>query len=149
MVGRYRDGVLPDGVMDEGIQASLERTVEEAERSIDDLDFQSALGAVMAFVRTVNGYVTEQAPWKVAKDENRAADLDAILYTTADALRAAAVLLNPVMPKACATLWDQLGAPGALADARVQKVADEHLPAGSRVVKGDLLFPRLADEPAA
>ncbi len=102
----------------------------------------------MTFVRTVNGYVTEREPWKVAKDEARAAELDAILYTTADALRAMAVLLNPVMPKACAKLWQQLGAPGQLAEARVQKVADEHLPAGSAVVKGDLLFPRLADEGA-
>jgi hypothetical protein len=28
----------------------------------------------------------------------------------------------------------------------VQKVADDHLPAGVKVVKGDLLFPRLTDE---
>ena len=34
-----------------------------------------------------------------------AADLDRVLYATAEALRAVAVLLNPVMPKASATLW--------------------------------------------
>src|SRR6195952_740694 len=146
MVGRYRDGVLPDAVIDEGIATAMVPARDDAEAAIERLDFQSALAAVMTFVRIVNGYVTEREPWKVAKDDSRSAELDAILYTTADALRAMAVLLNPVMPKACAKLWQQLGAPGELAEARVQKVADEHLPAGSAVVKGDLLFPRLVDD---
>jgi methionyl-tRNA synthetase len=148
MVGRYRDGVLPDAPLDEAVAADLATARDNAEAAIDRLDFQAAIAAIMTFVRTVNGYVTEREPWKVAKDPERASELDAILFTTADALRAMAVLLNPVIPKACAKLWDQLGAPGELADARVQKVADEHLPAGSKVVKGDLLFPRITeDEP--
>ena len=68
----------------------------------------------MDYVRVVNNYVTEQEPWKVAKDESRAADLDRILYATAEALRVVAVLLHPVMPKASAILWQSLGAEAAL-----------------------------------
>ena len=76
--------------------------VTTAEAAIDRLDLQGAILAAMDYVRVVNDYVTEQEPWKVAKDESRAADLDRILYATAEALRVVAVLLNPVMPKATA-----------------------------------------------
>ena len=107
----------------------------------------------MDLVRVVNNYVTDNAPWKVAKDETRAADLDRILYATAEALRAVAVLLNPVMPKACRLLWSALGADatlGPLADQRVQDAGSwGQLPAGATVTKTEPLFPRLEDaEPA-
>ncbi|MEJ7741544.1 MAG: hypothetical protein WKF73_02725 [Nocardioidaceae bacterium] len=99
---------------------------------------------------TVNGYLTEQEPWKIAKnasDEGRAR-LASILYAAADSLRAVAVLHNAVMPKACAALWSALGAEalGALADQRVQDAGQwGQLPAGVTLTKGQALFPRLEE----
>ena len=98
---------------------------------------------LMGFVRTVNGYVTEREPWKLAKDPANTDALDDVLYSTADALRAVAVLLNAFLPKACHLLWKSLGAPGELADARIATVTTDHLPAGATVRKGPILFPRL------
>ena len=57
-----------------------------------DLRFHDGLAAVRAFVEAVNGYVTEQEPWKVAKDETQRDRLATILYAAADSLRAIAVL---------------------------------------------------------
>jgi methionyl-tRNA synthetase len=97
----------------------------------------------------------EQEPWKVAKDESEAgqARLATILYTAAEALRATAVLLNPLMPTAAQKLWDSLGAAdelGSLASQTIGTVADwGRLPAGATVHKGDILFPRLEEKPAA
>jgi methionyl-tRNA synthetase len=150
MVERYRDGVLPAATGDEALSAGLQRAVVDADAAMLSLDFQSGIGAVMQFVRAVNNYVTEHAPWQVAKDPGRSAELDAILYSTADALRACAVLLHPVMPKATERLWTSLGARdalGSLAAQRISDVATTHLPAGARLVKGEVLFPRI-DEPA-
>ena len=59
------------------------------------LDFQAAILAIKAFVEAVNGYVTEQEPWELAKDPARAGRLATVLYATAEALRAIAVLLPP------------------------------------------------------
>ena len=58
-------------------------------------------------------------------------------------LRAVAVLLNAFLPKACHLLWESLGAPGKLADARIPSVTTDYLPAGATVRKGPILFPRL------
>ncbi len=46
----------------------------------------------------LNRYVQDNEPWKVAKDESRAADLDRILYTAAEGLRVVSVLVLPWIP---------------------------------------------------
>jgi methionyl-tRNA synthetase len=153
MVERYRDGALPAPTDEPELAAGLRKAVDAADDRIRALDFQAGLAAIFDFCKQVNGYVTTSEPWNLAKDPERAADLDRVLYATADSLRALAVLLNPVMPKACAILWNSLGAEatlGPLADQRVQDSgAWGVLPAGAPVRKSAVLFPRLEEKPDA
>ncbi|MFP8959568.1 methionine--tRNA ligase [Streptomyces nanhaiensis] len=156
MVNKYFDGLLPeskaDGEAEQAVREGMAKAVAEADRRIgDELDFAGGIAAVFDFIKQVNGYLTEQEPWKVAKDTSPEAQerLATILYTAAESLRACAVLLNPVMPRTSGLLWDSLGAEpalGALADQRVQDAgAWGLLPAGTRVTKGPALFPRLEE----
>ncbi len=147
MVERYCDGVLPAGTLDAGLAAARDTALRDADAAIRALGFQAGLAAVMEYVRVVNGYVTEREPWQLAKQDDKTA-LGDVLYSTADALRAAAVLLNPVLPKACAKLWAALGAEQSLGGLSTQKHADLStavLPAGARVTKLEPLFPRIED----
>jgi methionyl-tRNA synthetase len=130
--------------------------VAEADRRIgEEVDFQGGILAIFDFVKQVNGYITEQEPWKVAKDDSPEgqARLATILYTAAESLRALAVLLNPVMPDTSQKLWDSLGADavlGALPDQRLTDAATwGRLPAGATITKGAVLFPRLEEKPSA
>ena len=160
MVGKYFGGTLPaatvPGDAEKEIADGLAKAVEDADAKIRSLEFADGIGAVFNFVKQVNGYLTEQAPWKVAKgakpdDENdpARARVGTILYTAAEALRAIAVLLNPVMPATCAKLWASLGAEPRLGPLAEQRVPDcarwGLLPAGATVTKGEILFPRLAE----
>jgi len=87
-------------------------------------------------------------PWQ--KMAARKAELDAVLYNTAESLRALAVLLNPVMPETCEKLWKSLGADLSIGDISTQKISDVahwgQLPQGSAVTKGAVLFPRLEEK---
>lgn len=159
MVGKYFDGALPEataaGDAERAVQEGLARAVATADARIgEELDFQGGILAIFDFVKQVNGYITEQEPWKVAKDTSPEgqARLAAILYTAAESLRGVAVLLNSVMPDTSQKLWDSLGAEaslGALADQRVQDAGRwGQLPAGATVTKGAVLFPRLEEKPA-
>jgi methionyl-tRNA synthetase len=116
------------------------------------LDFSTGIEAVKAFIDLVNGYVTEQEPWVLAKDPAHSERLDTVLNTVCESLRAIAVLYNPVMPKAMADLWQQIGAADALGPLAEQDVRRAgqwgQLPAGTKVTKGDALFPRLEDPDA-
>ncbi|MGK5447559.1 methionine--tRNA ligase [Streptomyces radiopugnans] len=160
MVNKYFDGLLPeskaDGEAEQAVREGMAKAVAEADRRIgDELDFAGGIAAVFDFIKQVNGYLTEQEPWKVAKDTSPEAQerLATILYTAAESLRACAVLLNPVMPRTSGLLWDSLGAEaplGALADQRVQDAGTWGLlPAGTRVTKGPALFPRLEEPKSA
>jgi methionyl-tRNA synthetase len=155
MVDRYAEGRLPaardTGSAENALADKLAGTVRTADRAAGALRFHEALAAIDEFVDAVNGYVTEQEPWKVAKDDSPAgrARLETVLYTAAESLRGIAVLLNPVMPKTAAALWQQLGAERSVGDIGIQPLTNAGrwgiLPAGSVVTKGEPLFPRVEE----
>ena len=86
------------------------------------LAFQDALAAINELVGAVNGYVTEQEPWKVAKDESQRARLATILYTrrrdAARGRRTAQPDDAEDRPRSCGTLLGAEAKLGALADQR-------------------------------
>ncbi len=155
MVERYCEGVLPSsgllGPAETALRDKLSAAAATADAAVLVLDFAGGIGAIKEFVDAVNLYVTEQAPWVLAKN-GETERLHAVLYTICESLRGIAVLYHPVMPKATTELWSQLGAAaglGAIGDQLVTGAGDwGQLPAGSLVVKGESLFPRL-DEPAS
>ena len=155
MVVRYCDGVLPAAgavtAAEERLAAALVEATAVADRAMGDLDFSTGITAVKDFIELVNGYVTEQEPWVLAKDEATRARLDTVLYTICESLRGVAVLYNPLMPKAMSSLWQQLGADVVLGPIGEQRIGDVarwgQLPAGAIVTKGDSLFPRLEEVP--
>ncbi|MER5912376.1 methionine--tRNA ligase [Streptomyces sp. NPDC001982] len=157
MVTRYFGGLLPaptaNGPAEEALHASLATTVTESDHRIgDDLDFQGGILTIFDFIRRINGYLTTQEPWKLAKDDSpeARARLATILYTAAESLRAMAILLTPIMPETSQKLWTSLGAEaslGPLADQRIRDAATwGKLPPSSTVTKGEVLFPRLEEK---
>jgi methionyl-tRNA synthetase len=154
MVGRYCDGLLPaagaPGPAEAAVADVAARATEQADDRVGALDFSGGIGAVWQLVDALNGYLTEQQPWQLAKSPDQRGRLDTVLGTAAEGLRVLAVLLNPVMPQACAALWSSLGAEAALGALATQPLADAgrwgQLPAGVTVTKGAVLFPRLDDE---
>jgi methionyl-tRNA synthetase len=149
MIEKYCENTIPAVSTEDSLAKQLAQTVKSADGAICALDFQGGINAIMDFCKRINGYVTETEPWKVAKEPDRKVELDAILYNTADALRALAVLLHPVMPESTEKLWQSLGANasiGKIADQKISEVARwGQLPAGSKVTKTEVLFPRLEE----
>ena len=150
MIEKYSDGVLPARAQSSDLASSLAKTVSEADKAICELDFQGGINAIMDFCKEVNGYVTIKEPWVVAKDPTRKAELDAILYNTAESLRALAVLLHPIMPISTNKLWGYLGADKTLGELEKQKISEvanwAQLHPGTKITKGEILFPRLEDK---
>jgi methionyl-tRNA synthetase len=61
-------------------------------------------------VRRLNRYVEEQAPWALAKDPQRAGDLDRTLASLVEGVRVVALVLLPWLPETMGRLLDALGA---------------------------------------
>jgi methionyl-tRNA synthetase len=58
-----------------------------------------------------NRYVTDTEPWNLAKntDERSQLLLDWVIFNSAEALRIAGILLQPIMPSKTARLLDEMG----------------------------------------
>ncbi len=150
MIEKYCDGLIPAPTQSSTLTPILAATVTTADAAICALDFQGGINAIMEFCKRVNGYVTENEPWSIAKDDSRKAELDDVLYNTAESLRALAVLLHPIMPETSEKLWLSLGADISIGEISAQKISDianwGQLPEGSAVTKGAVLFPRLEEK---
>jgi methionyl-tRNA synthetase len=160
MTERYFGGVLPSpddaGAAEERIAQIASSVVQRADTAMVALDFSGGLAAIWELVNALNVYLSEQEPWKVAKaidtDAAAKARVATVLHTAAEGLRVLCVLLNAVMPRSCAALWESIGAPAQLGELAAQRLADAgrwgQLSAGARLTKGESLFPRLTDQPA-
>jgi len=77
--------------------------------SIEDFRVNEAVRTIIDFVKMLNKYMEDQAPWKLAKTDIQAAER--VLATAAYGLKLAATLLAPVMPFKCAQVLDILSSP--------------------------------------
>ena len=119
MVARYRDGTVPTADVDPALAADFDGLAERVVERMDRVELTPALDDIWQRVRRLNRYVEEQAPWQLAKDPERAADLDRVLSTLAEGLRVVTVLLAAWMPGTAEKLLGALGTPDiSLANAR-------------------------------
>jgi methionyl-tRNA synthetase len=144
MIDSYFEGEVPEGRLDEAgeLPGTVEDVVGRVDRYLDEVQLTAALAAVWEIVAKANQYLVERAPWALAKDPGRRGELASVLYASAEALRILAVLTSPAMPRAAARLWYQLGIEEPLEDQRLP-AAWGGLPPGTRVRRGEALFPRL------
>ncbi len=88
-----------------------------------------ALAAAFDLSTHCNQFIDSEKPWALAKDPAEADRLDAVLYHLCDSLRIIAILISPVLPKAAASIWEQLSVSGRirLADAKWGGLPDGHV----------------------
>ncbi len=116
-------------VMRDGVLADLDR-----------FDITSAVDKIWLVVRALNRYVTESAPWEMAKDETKAAALEGVLYDLADGLRLVAVALAAYLPETAPKILTALGQSD---DLSFDRVAYGQLVAATGIEGAAPLFPRL------
>ncbi len=112
MLERYRDGVVPEAGVDpaladgDGGLAGVETEVAEL---LDRAELTQALERIWLRVRRLNRYVEENKPWELAKDDEKSADLDRVLYSLAEGLRVVTLALHSYMPETTGRLLVALG----------------------------------------
>ncbi|MDP9340701.1 MAG: methionine--tRNA ligase [Actinomycetota bacterium] len=148
MLGSYFGGVVPDGG-DSSVAGRLPDVAKDVvaryDAAMEELAPSQALAAAWEVVGEANRFLVDRAPWKLAAEPERRAELAGVLYAAAEVLRIVALLAAPVMPAAAARLWEQLGIPEPLDAQRLPGAAAwGGLAPGTRTTKGDALFPRLS-----
>ena len=146
MIDKYNGGIIPAPEQEERIDEDLVRlattTPAHAAKELDKLNFPGALEQIFALVGRANKYIDETTPWVLAKDDKYRPRLMSVLYNLAECIRIVTILLKPFMPALAPRVSAQLGVDltnATWADATTWAMT----PAGTKVSKGDALFPRV------
>jgi methionyl-tRNA synthetase len=147
MVEKYRGGTLPaatePGAEEQALQAAAGEGVAAFRKHFESYQFDRGLAALWEVVSQLNRYLVRQEPWKLAADPHLALRLDQVLYHAAQGLALVSRCVSPVMPAKARALWESLGGSGDPCEARLDQALWDSLPAGSRVHRGEALFPRV------
>jgi methionyl-tRNA synthetase len=134
MIGRYREGVVPDAELDPALAPELDGLADEVCALLDAAELTQALEVIWRRVRRLNRYVEEREPWRLAKDPDRGADLDVALASLAEGLLRVTALLHPYMPESTRKLAAALGG--------LELALEPARPSGASVSALEPLFPK-------
>ena len=140
MIGRYRDGVVPDAGAESKLADAFDGAPERVRELLQRAELTQALEEIWKLVRRLNQYVEETRPWDLAKEESNGDQLDGVLYGLAEGLRITTLLLHPYMPDTTDRLLE------ALVERRRRLDEFGSRPGGQKVGELAPLFPKL--EPA-
>jgi methionyl-tRNA synthetase len=141
MIRQYRGGAIPAGSATE-IRDVATAVIAQVRAAFDAFEFSKGLEAVWSLISAVDKYIVKQAPWKHAKDATPEF-LDETLYTAAEALRIATVLLAPVLPESTRKIWSQLGMKTPIEAVRLDTLQWGGLEAGQTIGEIAAVFPRI------
>ncbi|MGO2110357.1 MAG: methionine--tRNA ligase [Pseudoclavibacter sp.] len=148
MVNKYFDGQIPDlGDVTDADQRLLnlaDSAAIAADEAIERVAIHDAIAEVWKLVDALNGYITEQEPWALAKNDELRGRLSTVLATNIRGLGSLAVLLYPILPIATERLWAALGGQGELGDVPVRQASTWR--SSGNVSPLEALFPRVEQE---
>lgn len=112
MTNKYFDGKVTNGGekddLDNDLYACAEETVKKFNEQMDSYHTADACETVMNLARRCNKYIDETMPWALAKDEEKKARLEAVMYNLLENIRLLSVLLTPIMPKCAKEIRKQI-----------------------------------------
>ncbi len=148
MIEKYFEGVIPtyNGSNTDFEQQLLEMnkdTVQKYEEAMDKMEFSVALTTVWQLISRTNKFIDETQPWALAKDEAKRDELASVMNHLAESLRIIAILLQPFMTTTPKKIFSQLNIDREELTNWDSLEKFGIIPAGTKVVKGDPIFPRL------
>jgi methionyl-tRNA synthetase len=113
MVWKYRAGRVPapgePSEEDRPLREAAETMLREYRQTMAEFRFHLGLQAVWELVSLANKYIVSNEPWALAKDSEKLARLDTVLYNLLECLRLLTLTLQPIMPGAAAKMAAGLG----------------------------------------
>ncbi len=113
MCAKYFASTVPtphkETSLDKELKDAAAVAVEKFKADMDTIHIADAIEDVVVLLRRANKYIDETTPWVLAKDESSKERLETVIYNLLETIRIAAVLLTPVIPSTCESIFTQLG----------------------------------------
>ncbi|WP_269321447.1 methionine--tRNA ligase [Bacillus sp. UNC437CL72CviS29] len=151
MIDKYFNGEIPafkENVteFDETLVTFAQDTLQKVEEAMENMEFSVALSSIWQLVSRTNKYIDETQPWVLAKDENDRDKLASAMAHLAEMLRQTGIMLMPFLTATPSKIFTQLGITDEAYQSWNSLSTIGCIPAGTKVVKGQPIFPRLEVE---
>lgn len=93
---------------DRDLKAEAAKTVEKYYSLMDAYRNSDACDCVIGFARRCNKYIDETMPWALAKDEQKKARLEAVMYNLLEGIRLLAAMIFPICPEYSGKISEQI-----------------------------------------
>ncbi|MDQ0247611.1 methionyl-tRNA synthetase [Bacillus fengqiuensis] len=148
MIDKYFDGIIPafQGSVtpfDDQLVQMQRETVKKFEEAMERMEFSVALTALWQLVSRTNKYIDETQPWALAKEEDKRGELASVMTHLAESIRHTAILLKPFLTRTPEGIFEQLGIKNEELQTWESMSEFGQIPEGTKVCKGQPLFPRL------
>ncbi len=147
MTHKYFQGIVPEpgepGELEDALQKLAAESIRNYQSLFENVMFARGLESLWEFVRAMNKYIDETAPWALFKQQDTVR-LGTVMYTLLEGMRKVAALLWPVIPESSKKMLAQLGQNSD----EIAVFVDEadtwgKLKPGTSVSKASNLFPRV------
>lgn len=151
MIAQYFDGEIPAykgpvTPFDDSLVDLVFATKEKVENEMENMEFSVALSAIWQLVRRTNKYIDETQPWVLAKSPEERDKLAAVMAHLAESIRYISIFIAPFLTETPKKIWQQLGIEKGPLTSWENMASFGQIPGGTKVVKGQPLFPRLEME---
>lgn len=151
MIDKYFNGEIPEfkanvTEFDETLVTFAQDTLKKVEEAMENMEFSVALSSIWQLVSRTNKYIDETQPWVLAKDENDREKLASVMAHLAEVLRQTGIMLMPFLTVAPSKMFAQLGLTEEAHKSWESLSTIGCIPAGTKVEKGNPIFPRLEME---
>jgi methionyl-tRNA synthetase len=128
---------------DINLRLEFDAIKEKVSHHFEDYAINKALEEIWVLINSVNKYLADNEPWKLAKDNSQRARLGRTLYQAACALRGIIYFVYPVLPESSQKMWQLLGEKKPLEEESYSEFAFFNLKPDQKTQKPELLFPRV------
>ena len=94
---------------DDELKALATSTVKKVVEKADALRIADAISEIFTLLRRANKYIDETMPWALAKDEEKKARLNDVLYNLSETIQICASLLDSFMPETSEKMLSAFG----------------------------------------
>lgn len=145
MSNKYFEGIVNNTGETEAVDEELKTLALETHKKViskmETLRVADAISEIFTLFKRCNKYIDETMPWALAKEEDKKARLETVLYNLIESITIGASLLAPFMPETAEKILTQFNT-----KARSIEQLEEYglYPSGNKVTdKPEILFARL------
>ena len=147
MVSKFGDGVIPSwqGYLsdEESWAVNLrDKIVNEYSKHYRNITIHRALGVTWELITGLNKFIDTEAPRVLAKNPEKAEQLQGVLYRLVHGLALIGAMIWPVMPKTGEEIWRRLGLDYTHMSLDTTVIRSQLVP-GRKISPGEVLFPRV------